>query len=155
MQNEYNFVSLYMDLENYADDMIFIRANTSSSKNGRVFSIEHKKSFDSKQTREYKLASKQDYVDFEHVFKEMVKNCSKPYFVGFHFVRKSRHKYDFINPCQTVQDLMTRYGWIEDDNTTIMYPVPFKIDGRYETYSKENPGVYITIMNGKTLTFDK
>lgn len=143
-----------MNLEEYGHDVIFIRANTASSKNGRVFSIKHKKSFDSKQTREYKLASKQDYVDFEYVFKQMVEGHTKPYFIGFHFVRKSKHKYDFINPCQTVQDLMVQYGWIEDDNTTIMYPVPFKIDGRYETYNKDEPGVYVTIMNGKSITFD-
>lgn len=65
----------------------------------------------------------------------------KPYRISFKFVRDSRRKFDYINPAQTVQDLMVKYGWLEDDNCEILIPV-------FEEYSydKENPGVMITIM---------
>ena len=44
--------------------------------------------------------------------------------------------FDYINPAQTVQDLMVKNEWIEDDNANYIIP-------RFEefTYDKENPGV--------------
>ena len=64
-----------------------------------------------------------------------------PVKISFKFIRKSKHKFDYINPAQTVQDLMVKNGWIEDDNAEFMIPV-FE---QYE-YDKEKPGVYITII---------
>ena len=72
-----------------------------------------------------------------------IRDKSMPYMVGMHFVRGTRHKYDWINMCQGVQDLMVKHGWLEDDNTNIMFPVPLEINGEYSTYDKDNPGVYI------------
>ena len=63
-----------------------------------------------------------------------------------HFVRKTHHRWDFNNATQVVQDLMSDYEWLEDDNTDIMYPVPFIIDGVYYTYDKKQPGVYIKVI---------
>ena len=61
--------------------------------------------------------------------------------VSFQFIRGSKHKFDYINPAQTVQDLMVKNNWIEDDNCEYIIPhfEPYK-------YDKENPGVYITII---------
>lgn len=126
--------------------MIFIKGNTPSSKNGRVFNTKRLRSFDSPQTAKYKKASKQDYLDNKEAFLKKLEGKSQPYKVGLHFVRESRRKYDWVNPVQTVQDFMVANGWIEDDNTSIMFPFPLEIDGVYTTYDKENPGVYIEVL---------
>ncbi len=65
----------------------------------------------------------------------------KPCYISFKFIRDSRRKFDYINPAQTIQDLMVKYNWIDDDNCTQLIPV-FEI---YEV-DKENAGVYITII---------
>jgi len=79
-------------------------------------------------------------------FRRLIKDMKKPLVVEFEFVRGSQHKFDYINPAQTVQDLMVKYGWIDDDNCDEIIPVflPY-------WYDKKNPGVYIhiNINNGK------
>jgi hypothetical protein len=70
----------------------------------------------------------------------------KPYKIGFHFVRGSKHKYDFNNANQLIADLLTAHDIIEDDDTTVFLPFPMEIDGEYSSYSKENPGVYIKVL---------
>jgi hypothetical protein len=57
------------------------------------------------------------------------------------FVRGSRRKFDYINPAQTIQDQMVKYGWISDDNVDEVIPVfaPYQ-------YDKENPGTYIKVL---------
>jgi len=65
----------------------------------------------------------------------------KPYKISFKFIRKSRHKFDYINPAQTIQDEMVKYGWISDDNADEMIPIFLE----YE-YNKDNPGVYINVL---------
>lgn len=70
----------------------------------------------------------------------------KPYKIGFHFVRGSKHKYDFHNATQLVADLMTAHDIIEDDDTTVFLPFPMEINGEYSSYSKENPGVFIRVL---------
>lgn len=132
---------IFDDMEN----MLFINGNVSSSKNGRVFNTVRKRSFDSKSTQKFKKASKNDWKDLKDRFLEMIKDKEKPYKIGFHFVRDSRRKYDWINPVQTVQDQMVHYEWIEDDNVTEIIPFPFEIDGAYSSLDKENPGCYIKI----------
>lgn len=76
----------------------------------------------------------------------MVKDKELPLRIGFHFVRKTKHKFDQINPLQTIQDEMVRYGWIEDDNITILIPEPLLVDGTYFTYDPDTPGVYIKVL---------
>ena len=71
----------------------------------------------------------------------MIKGKSKPYRISFKFVRKSKHKFDYINPAQTIQDQMVKYGWIDDDNADEMLPIFVKFE-----YSKEEPGVYIYVL---------
>ena len=63
-----------------------------------------------------------------------------PLTITFTFVRGTKHKFDYINPCQTVQDDMVKYGWIEDDNCEFIIPIfePYE-------YNKEYPGVWIEI----------
>jgi len=71
----------------------------------------------------------------------MIKGKSKPYKISFKFVRKSKHKFDYINPAQTIQDQMVKYGWIDDDNADEMLPIFVKFE-----HNKEEPGVYINVL---------
>lgn len=123
--------------------MIFIQGNVPSSKNNKVWT--GKFFVNSKATQRYIRESKQDYLNNKDKFLEEIKD--KDYLkIGLHFVRKSKHKYDWVNPVQTVQDLMVKYEWIEDDNMDIMVPAPFKMEKSYTTYDKDNPGVWIKVM---------
>jgi hypothetical protein len=126
----------------------FIPGNVPSSKNskrvvkhgGRTLVIS------SKQTMAYIKATEFLWVVSGKSFKRLVKDMKKPLVVEFEFVRGSQHKFDYINPAQTVQDLMVKYGWLDDDNCDEIIPVflPY-------SYDKKNPGVYIHINanNGK------
>lgn len=76
----------------------------------------------------------------------MIKGLQKPLMIGFHFVRDSKRKYDYCNMLQICQDMMVKHQWIEDDNVDEMYPVPFKVDGKYSTVDKSKPGVYIKVL---------
>jgi hypothetical protein len=71
----------------------------------------------------------------------MVAGKKFPVTISFKFIRGSKHKFDYINPAQTVQDLMVKNEWIQDDNCEYMIPYfePYE-------YNKENPGVEIKII---------
>lgn len=97
----------------------------------------------SKTTTRYIKNTKLDWLEQKEVFKKLTKDLKYPVRVGMHFVRGTRHKFDWINMCQIVQDMMVEHQWIEDDNMDFLVPVPFKLQGSYYTYSKENPGVWI------------
>mgnify|MGYP003154210750 CR=1 FL=1 len=71
----------------------------------------------------------------------MIKEKEAPYKISFKFHRSTRRKFDYINPAQTVQDLMVKYNWIEDDNCN--YIIPYFEE--YE-YNKEKPGVTIKVL---------
>jgi len=118
---------------------IFIPGNTPSSKNSRVYT--GKFFITSKQTRNYIKETEHHWIEHGAVFRQEFDRLPKPVSISFKFIRKSKHKFDYINPAQTVQDLMTKYGWIPDDNCEEMIPV-FE---EYE-YDKENPGTYIEIL---------
>lgn len=72
-------------------------------------------------------------------------NKEKPIIAYFHFVRKSAHKFDFNNATQIISDLFTAHDFIEDDNMDYFIPVPLKIEDRWYTYDKNNPGVWIKL----------
>lgn len=75
------------------------------------------------------------------------KVTSRPLFIGFHFVRSSRRRYDFHNTDQILFDLMSAHRWIEDDDTLEAYGVPLVIGDEFQHYDKNNPGCYITILS--------
>jgi len=121
-------------------DEIFIPFNVSSSKNSKQWT--GKMLIHSKATRTYIKNSKQYYRDNKDKFVELTKNLPKPLHIGFYFIRNSRRKFDYINPAQTVQDLMVKYDWIEDDDTSNL--VPYFIGHKLD---KENPGVLIKVLD--------
>lgn len=124
--------------------MIFISGNVPSSKNSKQWT--GRMLIKSKATRTYEAATEQVWIDKREEFLRRLELKKAPIKIGFYFVRGSRHKYDWVNPVQTIQDLMVKHGWIEDDNTTIMVPTPFRIKGVFDHYDKENPGVYIKVL---------
>lgn len=79
-----------------------------------------------------------DYADNRDKFRDMIKDLDRPFAVNFYIVRKSKHKWDWTNAIDGIQDLMVKHEWIEDDNSSIMYPSPV---GWH--YDKECPGAFI------------
>lgn len=119
---------------------IFIPYNTPSSKNSRM----RTKSglfIPSKSTLDWYKLTDWYFVQNKKLFLTLL-TYLPPYHIVFRFVRKSKHKFDYINPAQTVQDAMVKHGWIEDDNADIIIPY-FK---KY-SYDKNKAGVYISVIN--------
>jgi Holliday junction resolvase RusA-like endonuclease len=121
----------------------FIPGNVPSSKNGRRWTGKH--FIASKSVMNYRKKTKEYYKKYAQEFRDATLNLNSPIHVEFTFIRGSKHKFDFINPAQTVQDDMVKHEWIEDDNADLLLPVftNFK-------YDKDNPGVIIRILYGET-----
>lgn len=117
----------------------FIPTNVPSSKNGRRWTGKY--FISSKTVMNYRKSTKDAYEKYAQSFRNEFEKYEKPVKVGFTFIRGSRHKFDYINPAQTVQDDMVKHGWIEDDNADILLPVFEKY-----TYDKKNSGVIIEIL---------
>ena len=120
----------------------FIPGNVPSSKNSRRWTGKY--FIASKTVMKYRKETesyfKKDAVSFHKEFSKY----ELPVYVHFTFIRGTRHKFDYINPCQTVQDDMVKHGWIEDDNCEFIIPC-FE---EYK-YDKENPGVIIEIKDDR------
>lgn len=125
--------------------MFFIKSNVPSSKNSRITSRVTGRSFPSKNTQKYIKESKVDYLLNKQAFLNLLEGKEKPYLIEFHFVRQSRHRWDFHNMVQVICDLFTEHGYLEDDNTDIMFPIPLEIEGKLYSYNKDNPGVWISV----------
>jgi hypothetical protein len=116
----------------------FIPGNVPSSKNGRRWTGKY--FIASKTVMNYRKDTNAYYEKYADEFKKELTKHNLPVMISFTFIRGTRHKFDYINPAQTVQDDMVKHGWIEDDNMTFIIPV-FK---EYK-YDKESPGVIIEI----------
>ena len=121
----------------------FIPGNVPSSKNGRRWTGKY--FIASKSVMNYRKNTKEYYIKYAQEFKDALVNLKQPVHIQFTFIRSSKHKFDYINPAQTVQDDMVKHGWIKDDNADILLPVFSKF-----SYNKENPGVIIKILYGET-----
>ena len=126
----------------------FIPGNVPSSKNGRRWTGKY--FIASKTVMNYRKNTKEYFQKYAPEFQEELKKYKLPVKIGFTFVRGTRHKFDYINPAQTVQDDMTSYDWIEDDNADNILPVFYNY-----TYDKKNPGVYIEILEDNELKKSK
>ena len=118
---------------------IFIPGNVPSSKNSKQWT--GKFLVNSKAVQRYIKESKPFWLENKNKFKEMSNGLRLPLVVSFCFIRGSRRKFDYINPAQTVNDLMVKYNWIQDDDCCNILPVfePYK-------YDKNKPGVTIKIL---------
>lgn len=120
--------------------MIFIEGNVPSSKNTKQWTGRHL--VWSKAAQKYVRETEGQWLVQRDRWLTMIEGREQPLKVSFKFVRKSKHKFDYVNPLQTILDLMVRYNWIPDDNADEIIPVfePYE-------YNKENPGVFINILN--------
>lgn len=141
--------------------LIFIPFNTPSLKNSKIktsrgiFPSKTVKSYLSDLGIQKYSASRKEVIGYKtkpniieglrHHFNKALEGKTPPVEIGFHFVRKSKHKFDFNNANQIVADLLTAYGIIEDDNMDYFIPYAFKINDQFYTIDKENPGVYLKI----------
>ena len=116
----------------------FIPGSVPSSKNGRRWTGKY--FIASKTVVNYRKATKEYFEKYAEEFAEEFNKYELPVKVEFKFIRGTKHKFDYINPAQTVQDDMVKHGWIEDDNAKYIIPS----FGEY-IYDKENPGVIIQI----------
>ena len=123
--------------------MIFIAGNVPSSKNSKRWT--GKMLINSKTVMKYIKDTDMQYKTFKTDFKKLIAGKELPVIVSFKFIRGTRHRFDYVNPAQTVQDLMVKYDWLEDDSSDHLLPM----FDEYE-YSKDKPGVLITI-KGKSI----
>jgi hypothetical protein len=120
----------------------FIKGNVPSLKNSKRWTGKYLIS--SKRVLEYEKETKYQYEAIALLLTGELEKCKKPYRISFKFVRNSKHKFDYINAVQLPLDLFVKYRILVDDNADEVIPV-FQ---RYE-YDKENPGVYIKILNNE------
>ena len=125
--------------------LFYVPGHVPSSKNSRAFNVARKRSFASQSANRYYKESESYWEEIKNEFLTR-RPESGPIHIAFHFVRKTAHKYDFINPLQTVQDRMVKFGLLEDDNMDELVPHPLKIDGAYSTVDSKNAGVYFKIL---------
>ena len=121
------------------NNQILITGNVPSSKNSKVWTGKYL--VWGKQAQKYLNDTKKEFQDNKEVFQNLIKDKTYPLNIEFTFIRKSKHKFDYPNPLQTIMDLMVKYNWIEDDNADIIKP----FFGDY-SYDKENPGVIIKVL---------
>ena len=136
----------------------FIPGNTPSLKNSKVKT--QKGIFMSKTCKNYLASlnivsyssSRKEVIDKrgkKNLFKEAFKDWvvpDKQVVIGFHFVRDSKRMFDFNNANQILLDLLTAHKFIVDDNMDWVVPQAYKKDGKYYSYDKNNPGVFIKII---------
>lgn len=142
--------------------LIFIPFNVPSSKNSRI-NTKHG-SFASKTVKKYLnnlgiqsySSSKKivkGYINKPNLIEELkgdflkqIEGKALPLEIGFHFVRDSKRKFDFHNIVQVILDLLTASDIIIDDNMNCAIPFALKIDNKFYSVDKFNPGVWITII---------
>lgn len=143
------------------NELIFIPNNVPSLKNSKIKTS--RGIFPSKTVKNYLTdlgiqrysASRKEVVGYakkpnkfeelREIFNKALEGKEPPIEIGFHFVRKTKHKFDFNNANQIIADLLTAHGIIEDDNMDCFIPYAFKMNDKFYTIDKENPGVYLKI----------
>lgn len=125
--------------------LLYIPGSVPSSKNSRMMT-KNNGFIASKATQKYRKVTPWFFAQHKQAFLKMLEGKEKPYLIGMHFVRGTRHEWDFNNPCQTLQDEMVKNRYLDDDNINQMVPVPLKINGRFWTLNKEQAGVYFTVL---------
>ena len=121
-----------------------IAGNVPSSKNSKKIVRNGNRTYlvDSDVTYKWKKATKAEWEKDAEEFRAIVDEYSRPIHLGFYFVRSSNRKFDLINILQAPMDAMSKYGWFEDDNATIVIPhfLGYHVD-------KDNPSLLIEILD--------
>lgn len=118
------------------DDFIFISGNVPSSKNSNQWTGRFL--VKSKTCQTYIRNSSTQYIDFRDHFIKLFGNNNKTINVKLYFVRATRHRFDYINVCQIIADLMVKNFWITDDSADYFNPSFLGY-----CYNKTDSGVFI------------
>lgn|SRR3990167_5459536 len=122
-----------------------IKGNVPSKKNSKriVMRGKHPLLLPSKLHELYKQQTAMQYTVFGIEFRRAVKHYNLPYplRVEFTFVRGSKHRADFTNALDTVQDLMVGAKWLPDDDMLHIIP---SFQPMY--YDKKDCGVLIKLL---------
>jgi len=151
-----------LHVQQESDVVIFVPGNVPSLKNSRGVGA-FGQSFNSKSVQKYlrsfgirTYSSKSKKVlpvnkKTENGFAKLFEGITfgQPLHIGFHFVRGTRHKFDFTNMVQIIADLFTAHGFIEDDNMDCFLPYPLEREGTFYSYDKQNPGVWLKFSTAK------
>lgn len=139
---------------------IFVPLNVPSSKNDTF--VFNNRLISGNLTSNYRKKVSHILFENKEAWHEALTNMTKPYRIHFKYYRSSRRRFDYVNPQQTIQDLMTACTcgikkklpkahpdkrkpcgcqWLEDDNADILLPIfePYE-------YRKDNPGVEIKLI---------
>jgi len=125
----------------------FVPYQTPSKKNSRFIFVHPttKKlmNIPSKKYEEYKNVTKMYWIAFGKEFKKTVEQLDLkfPLNIEMTFIRKTNQIVDYFGPAESVFDLMTDFGWWEDDSKR--FGKPFFGDMEID---KNNPGVKIKIL---------
>jgi len=143
------------------EDMVFIKHNCPSLKNGKiatsrgVFSSKTVQKYLRKHGIQHYSCSKKTITTYKTIpmtfpvdeLRKLFERKSYPIVIGMHFVRDSNRAFDFNNANSLIMDLFTAFDIIEDDNMNICYPQVLYIDDKHFSVDKNNAGVYIKILN--------
>ncbi|WP_231099167.1 hypothetical protein [Streptobacillus moniliformis] len=100
---------------------IFIKGNVPSSKNSKQWT--GKFLINSKTVSKYLKEYESQWITNKSKFLKMLENKETPYKIHFKFIRDSRRKFDYHNAVQLPCDLMTKHGWLEDDDADNIIPI--------------------------------
>lgn len=142
---------------------IFIQGNVPSLKNSKIKTSRGifpsktvKKYLTNLGIQKYSVKDKEviGYKTRPNLFEEHRSNWFKllgegrpdPIVVGIHFVRDSKRKFDFHNATQIIADLMVAHDFLSDDDMDCFIPMPVKHNGKWYSYDKSNPGVYLKVL---------
>lgn len=146
-------------------DMVFIQHNVPSLKNGKiatskgVFSSKTVQKYLRKHGIQHYSSSKKTVDRYKTIpmtfpineIKQLLTGVSYPIILGFHFVRDSKRSFDFNNANQIILDLLTSFNLILDDSMDYVIPQVLWIDGKHYSVDKNEPGVYIKILNNELI----
>jgi hypothetical protein len=149
--------------------LFYISGNTPSSKNGRVWTGNY--FIASKRTQKWRKDTRLEFLGQALWFQYLASMLPRPLYVEYTFIRNSKHRFDYINLGQAIQDEMVGYlpfnrdkeknslfkgeiatcdhflgqlYWIADDCMT--YLKPYYGDFGYD---KKHPGVIIRLLTEK------
>ncbi len=140
--------------------IVFISGNVPALKSSKT-AVPDKGVFMSKSCRQYlqKLGVKnygKDWVEdyktrpnkFRAIFADQELPIKTPVMCGFHFVRGSRHKFDWSNAVQIIEDLLVAHQVIPDDNMDHFIPFSMAYQEKWYSYDKDRPGVWLKFTHG-------
>lgn len=75
--------------------------------------------------------------------KQSVDHYGAPLYMGLHFVRGTRGRFDWNNMTHIVTDYLVNRGGLRDDDVDNLILFPLRIGEAYNSYAPESPGVFI------------